>query len=142
MERIKNEMEVKMDYRLIVQDTVIEFQESTNGMLNLSSLRLTPRSFAKEKTSSSFVFDDENRRVMLYFNGSTPLTRLSGGHFRFLTRAMRFFDKKSVLAELKQAIWLNADRVDDPSLVARLKIILGRDSVKQLGYQPLAEHVV
>ena len=78
-----------MKYKMIVRQTMFAFSFRKNGKLKLCSVRFLRESIMKKKGNRLFVSSDG--RMECFISGKTPVARLTGEQFRFVTKAAGFF---------------------------------------------------
>ena len=97
-----------MKYKMIVRQTMFSFSFRKNGTLKLRSVRFLRESIMKKKGNRLFVGSDG--RLECFVSGDTPVARLTGEQFRFVTKAAGFFGYLPGRKNLPIWLW-DGDRV-------------------------------
>lgn len=97
-----------MEYRMIIRQTLFDFDQSGAGRLELKSVKFLADSLMKKKNNLLLVREDD--AIQFFIGSSTPVARLTGEQFNFVIAATKFF---GYLPGQKQLpVWLWADSLE------------------------------
>jgi len=99
-----------MEYKMVVRRTLFDFDLSKQGKVKLRSVHFLNDSSMKEHNDLLLV--TENDAVQFFLDRSTPVSRLSGKQFAFITAASRYFGHMP--NQKQMPVWLWAGSLDLP----------------------------
>ena len=99
-----------MEYKMVVRRTLFDFDLSKQGKIKLRSVHFLNDSSMKEHNDLLLV--TENDAVQFFLDRSTPVSRLSGKQFAFISAASRYFGHMP--NQKQMPVWLWAGSLDLP----------------------------
>ncbi len=113
-----------MQYRMIIRRTLFDFIRTTQGRLQLRSVKFLRQGFMEEKNNLLVVRDED--QVQFFVSGAIPVARLSREQVAFVAAAARFFGHLPDQDNLP--VWLWADSLEVPRM-ATDALVAGRQPV-------------
>jgi hypothetical protein len=99
-----------MQYKMVVRRTLFEFDLTIQGKVKLRSVHFLSNSNMKEHNDLLLV--TENDAVQFFLDRSTPVSRLTGKQFAFISAASRYFGHMP--DQKRMPVWLWAGSLDVP----------------------------
>jgi len=99
-----------MQYKMIVRRTLFDFDLTKKGKIKLRSVHFLNDSSMKKHNDLLLVTQDD--AVQFFLDRSTPVSRLSGKQFAFISAASRYFGHMPDQEQMP--VWLWAGSLDLP----------------------------